>query len=134
MISLARGRCQDVLRAAAPLAIVAAVCGVLLRFPPAQNGFYPRCPVYESLHLRCPGCGSTRALAALLHGNFTEAIQLNGLTTLLVPIGAIYVLSWYFRFVRHDVDHWPQVPHVAIYAVLAVAILFTVARNLPLGQ
>ena len=132
MISIARGRFLEVLRAAAPLALVATGAGVLLCFPPAQNGFYPECPIYRSLHLLCPGCGATRSLAALLHGHVSEAIRLNALTTLLLPIAVVYGFGWYCRFVRREVDHWPQMPRAVIYATLAAAMMFTVVRNLPL--
>jgi hypothetical protein len=131
---MTRGLFAEIVRAAAPPLLVATATGVLLCFPPAENNFYPRCPIYESLHLQCPGCGSTRALAAMLHGNFNEAIHLNGLATLFLPIAAVAGFRWYYRFVRREVDHWPQVPRAAIYAAFAVAIMFTVVRNLPLGH
>ncbi len=134
MISRVRSRFSQILRAAAPLALVATIAGVLLLFPPAQNSFYPRCPIYESLHLQCPGCGATRALAAVLHGHFSEAMHLNGFATILLPIAVIGGVRWYCRFVRREVDHWPQMPRVALYATLAAAMMFTVVRNLPLGQ
>lgn len=134
MISLARGRFVEIVRAAAPLALVATGAGVLLGFPPAQDNFYPECPIYRSLHLQCPGCGATRAFAALLHGHFGEAMHLNGFTTVLLPIAVIGGVRWYCRFVRREVDHWPQMPRVVLYATLAAAVVFTVVRNLPLGQ
>jgi hypothetical protein len=134
MISPGRDSLSAILRAAAPLALVTMGAGVLLRFPPVQNGFYPQCPLYESLHLLCPGCGATRALAALANGRFNEAMRLNGLTTLLLPIAAIGGFRWYCRFVHREVDHWPQVSRVAIYAALAAAMIFTVVRNLPRGH
>lgn len=134
MISIARGRFSEVLRAAVPPVVVATGCGVLLRYPPTQNSFYLRCPIYESLHFQCPGCGATRALASLLHGDFNEAMHLNGLATLLLPIAAVGGFRWYCRFVRREVDHWPHVPRLALYAALAVAVMFTVVRNLPPDQ
>jgi hypothetical protein len=134
MISIARGRFWEVLLEAAPLVVVAMGCGILLRFPPAQNSFYPRCPLYELLHLQCPGCGTTRAVSALLRGHFNEAMQLNALTTLLLPIGAIWGFRWCCCFVRREVERWPQMPRAAIYAALAVAMMFTVVRNLPFGR
>jgi hypothetical protein len=134
MISIARGRFSEILRAGAPLVVVAIGCGVLVSFPPAQNSFYPRCPIYELLHLQCPGCGATRALAALLHGHFSEAMYLNGLTTVLLPIVVIGGVRWYCRYVRREAGHWPQPSSAAIYATLATAMIFAVARNLPLGQ
>jgi len=133
MISVARDRFFEVLRGGAPLVVAAIGCGVLLRFPPRQNSFYPKCPIYESLHLLCPGCGATRALAALLHGHFSEAMHLNGFATILLPIAVIGGVRWYCRFVRREVDHWPQIPRVALYSTLAAAMIFTVVRNLPLG-
>jgi hypothetical protein len=84
------GRIARALRAAAPPVVAALGAGVLLRFPPALSRFYPRCPVYEIFHLQCPGCGATRALAALLHGRFAEALHLNALFTLLLPFAVAY--------------------------------------------
>jgi hypothetical protein len=46
----------------------------------------------------------------------------------------VYGFGWYCRFVRREVDHWPQMPRAVIYATLAAAVMFTVVRNLPLGS
>ena len=137
MIWLIRdGRVAAIVRAAAPLAIAGVILGmvdgVLRRFPPSQNSFYPRCPIYEAFHLECPGCGATRALAALLQGRFDEAMHLNILAILLLPVVAAYGFYWYWRFVRRGVYRSLSVPQGALYAALAVASVFTVLRNLPL--
>ena len=122
-------------RAATPVAILALVAAVLLRFPPTQYTFYPRCPIYWLLHLQCPGCGTTRALAALLHGHFAEALRLNALTTLMLPPAAAYAVICYRRslraYLRSEAFHWPQLPSIGIYAALAAATIFAVLRNLP---
>ncbi len=64
-----RSRLAAILRTAAPVAALLVAVALLLRFPPAQYAFYPQCPIHHSLGLLCPGCGATRALAALLHGH-----------------------------------------------------------------
>jgi hypothetical protein len=128
-----RSRTAEIVRAAAPVAIIAVVAAVLLRFPPEQYSFYPQCPIYRYLHIRCPGCGTTRALAALLHGHLTEALRLNPLTTLLMPVLAIYAGLWYRRFLQHQSFRWPQLPSPAINALVAGAAIFTVIRNLNFG-
>ncbi|MBB5342228.1 DUF2752 domain-containing protein [Tunturibacter empetritectus] len=137
MIWLIRGgRVAAIVRTAAPLAIVGTVFGVvsrvLRRFPPTQNSFYPRCPIYEALHLKCPGCGATRALAALLQGRFDEAMHLNAFAMLLLSVAAAYGLYWYWRFVRRGIYRGPNVSQEALYVALAAASVFTVLRNLPL--
>ena len=116
------------------LLIAALGAGWLLRFPPGQYGFYPRCPVYAWTGLLCPGCGGTRALAALLRGQVGEAFGWNALVTvgalLAPPCWALYAAAarlWPHRISRATLDQWQQ-PVAAVG--LAVAMLFTLGRNL----
>ena len=120
-----RSRLALTVRAAAPIAFIAAT---LLRYPPDRYNFYPRCPVFLYLHLQCPGCGTTRALAALLHGHLREALHFNALTTLLVPLAIFYCA----RALRQNQIRWPHTGNKIIYAILTVTILFTIVRNLPI--
>ena len=130
-------RIANLSRAVVPLALIGLAATTLLVLPPAHYSFYPQCPIYDSLHLLCPGCGTTRALAALLRGHVKEALRLNALTTLLLPILIAYAISTYCRLLIHkDLNHqqmtWPRLPSGVLYAVAAIAIIFTIARNLPL--
>ena len=54
------------------------------------------CPFYQLTHLYCPGCGITRALRALLMGNFYQAFRYNNLIVLL-PLFLIYYLEEYLQ-------------------------------------
>jgi hypothetical protein len=119
-------------RALAPPAIVTFAATILLLFPPAQYSFYPQCPIFEYLHLECPGCGTTRALAALIHGRFVEALHFNALVILLLPVAAAYAIFCYYRFLQRRPQRWPQTPPIATYFACVVAVLFTIVRNLPL--
>src|SRR3954447_20165 len=74
--------------AVAKLLLIPAVfigLAVLYWFNPAQFGFYPRCALYETTGLLCPGCGSLRAIHQLLHGHLAAAFQLNALLVLGLP-------------------------------------------------
>jgi hypothetical protein len=119
-------------RAAAPLVLITLVVAVLLRFPPTKYSFYPPCPIYSLLHIECPGCGATRALAALLHGNVAEALHFNVLTTLMLLPATAYATICYRRYLRADPFRWPQLPPASIYAAFVVAVIFTIFRNLSL--
>jgi len=105
------------------------LCAVLLLYPPARTSFYPACPIHRYLHIDCPGCGATRALAALLHGRIVEALRLNALFVLLLPVVLAGVIESYRRALLPGGFSWPQPPVPAVYATLAVTIIFSVARN-----
>jgi Protein of unknown function (DUF2752) len=124
-------RIAIILRAAAPPAIALLAAATLLRLPPAQNDFYPRCPFHELFNLKCPGCGATRAVAALLHGDLIAALHWNALATLLLPLAAIYSVDCYRQLLRNKPLRWQQPPPSAIYAALAAAVVFAMIRNLP---
>src|SRR5215469_16601112 len=55
------------------------VAAMVYFFNPTSYGFYPVCQFHRLTGLNCPGCGATRALYALLHGNFSTALRDNAL-------------------------------------------------------
>ena len=103
------------------------VCAALAMWP---AGFFPACPIHLWFGIECPGCGATRALAALLHGRWMEAVRLNALFVLLLPCGVGFAAESYRRAMRAGEFRWPRVNSGGVYAVLAIAAVFTVARNL----
>jgi len=103
------------------------VCAALVIWP---AGFFPACPIHLWLGIECPGCGATRALAALLRGRWMEAMRLNALFVVLLPCGVGFAAVSYRRAMRAGEFGWPRVHEGGVYAVLAVAAAFTVARNL----
>jgi hypothetical protein len=120
---------------AAAFLLAAGTALLLLHFPPDQYRFYPRCPVYAYLHLQCPGCGATRALAALLHGRLAEAFHLNPLFVAgVLPAAALYAGVCLNHLARRAEFHWPRLPGPQrrwITAGLALAVAFAILRNLP---
>jgi hypothetical protein len=105
---------------------------VLAHFPPATSSFYPRCPVYFWLHLSCPGCGGTRALAALLHGRLLEAMQFNTAIVFFLPLALGFFALTYWRAMKPGPFAWPAVPDSWLTFSLVAMAIFTVVRNLPI--
>jgi hypothetical protein len=112
----------------AALAVAAAAC-VVRHFPPAGSRFYPRCPVFFWLHIYCPGCGGTRALAALLHGKLDEAMHWNAMVVLFLPFAAVFLALTYWRAMRTSTFLWPTIPNSLLQLFLVLIAIFTVARN-----
>ena len=90
------------------------------------------CPFYELTGLYCPGCGSGRALTALLHGHVREAPGHNPLLFLLgVPCGVLLARA-YLRFVFPGLGLRKTVlPVWTGYAALGLILAFWLLRNLP---
>ena len=64
--------------------IVAAV--IYGMFDPADHALFPKCPfLVLTGGLRCPGCGSQRAIHALLHLQFKDAFMYNPLVVISIP-------------------------------------------------
>jgi len=102
---------------------------VLYGFPPERYNFYPQCPVFRYLHVYCPGCGATRALAALLHARIAEALHYNALAVLLAPVLLAYFAIAYWKARRDEVFIWPRVPAMGLTALLVMSAAFGVLRN-----
>lgn len=121
----------------AGVAIVSALAALLRRFPPAQYSFYPQCPFHQATGLLCPGCGGTRALAALLHGDLRAAWQLNGLVVLLLPAVFAYFAAVWFRTRRGSLQGtagaWPVLPSPVTLLLIVACLVFTLVRNLHLA-
>ena len=118
------------LRANAIATILGVGAAVLYRFPPAQYGFYPHCPVFRYGHFYCPGCGLTRALAALLHGQFADAVHYNALAVVLIPCLLVYFTVTYWAAVKDNRFDWPVVPAWCVNLIVLGALLFGVFRNI----
>ena len=102
--------------------VAAVVVGALLLFffDPRTAGFYPPCPSFLLTGWQCPGCGTTRALHALVHGDVAAALRFNPFTMVLLALGVVKLLT-------------PPLPRAAILplavTVSVSALIFGVARN-----
>jgi hypothetical protein len=118
------------LRAKGVLALLCGTAALLFFFPPERYGFYPRCPIFALTHWECPGCGATRALAALLHGRIVEALHFNALFVLLAPLLFGYFAVTYIAAMRPGRFAWPRMPQPLLNSLLVLATVFAVTRNL----
>jgi len=106
---------------------------ILLRvFDPATSGIFPPCPIRYLTGLYCPGCGSLRAMHALLHGELARAWAMNPLMIVMLPIVTYGLVSAALLELRGNGLPEIMLPAKWIRAFCVVVVLYAVARNLPL--
>lgn len=122
---------MQIIRKILPCIAVGAIL-LLYFFFDARGGGFPRCPFLSVTGLHCPGCGSQRALSALLHGDFLAAIQLNILLVLFLPL-FLLVSFYYLRSLFGGWIHRPRLlySNTFVFSVLVLVLSFWVLRNLP---
>lgn len=113
--------------------LAAAVAGYVAVVNPDVPGHYPTCPFYALTGYYCPGCGSLRAIHALVHGEVGQAFGYNMLSMSMVPVLGYIWVSWLIRSLQGKPRKAP--PHPAwIWGLAAVIAVFWVVRNLPFGH
>lgn len=92
---------------------------LMVSTPDRAGSTLPPCPFHALTGLYCPGCGTTRALAAFSHGDFFAALAWNPLLLLIVP--SMLVFQWSDLPVRRWLG----------WGLLGAIVAFGIARNLP---
>ena len=121
--------------APAATAVGGAALVVFARFQQAHGrAVFPACPFHAATGLWCPGCGLTRGTLALLRGNVQQALGFNLLTP-FVLFALVYAWAqWAIpRVGGPAIPLLSRVPANLWKGVGAIALLFSVARNLPIG-
>ena len=117
------------------LVIVLAVAVLMLMafiyyaLDPSASSLFPRCAFLEFTGYKCPGCGSQRAVHALLHGDVVTAFRYNALLLIAIPwIGlCLYAES---RRTRNPQLYVRLNAPLLIWLFLAMVLIWWVLRNI----
>jgi hypothetical protein len=118
---------------------VKALCGalfvviaslILLFVNPLEQLAWLRCPVNLTTGLYCPGCGSLRAIHALLNGDLLSALSYNLLTVAVLPVLLVVGIQSLLRALQGR-SSTIQVRPLVAWSVFGIVIVFTILRNLP---
>ena len=126
MMSASRGR---ILVASIIVAAAIIAAAIYFTFDPEQPGsFFPRCMFLTITGYKCPGCGSQRAIHALLHADIATALKHNAALLIFIPAIAAYAVAEWQR------KAWPgfyaTITRPAIVgAIFTLIVAWWVLRN-----
>ena len=103
----------------------------LFIFEPGKSGFFPVCPFRTLTGFACPGCGSTRGLHRLLHGDVVAAFQFNPLFVLSIPFLLFALVHYTNAALRGLPVKGNQLNARYIWTLFVVVLSFWVFRNTP---
>lgn len=105
---------------------------VLFVFDPEKIHFFPQCPFRMMTGgWLCPGCGSQRAMHALLHGEVARAFGFNALLVLSLPFVIVGVwMEWFGGKGKYpDEQRW-LFGQGAAKMWLLIVVIWWISRNL----
>lgn len=102
---------------------------IFFAFNPEENPIFPKCPFLVLTGLKCPGCGSQRAIHSMLHLDFAAAFKYNALLVAMLPIIVIYIYSEVRR--KKDPERYAKLNKVTYMLIIfATFILWWILRNI----
>ena len=87
------------------------------------------CAVHELFHVYCPGCGGTRALFELFHGNIIGSLYCNPAVFLGMILILYYEIGAIITIIKNNGKCYYYQKGLLIYGYLIIIMLFTVVRD-----
>lgn len=122
---------RKALIAALLAAALPALAAVYYFVDPASSVWVPKCPFRLLTGLDCPACGTQRALHAVLHGAWAEAMACNPFLVISLPYLALVVFTTLRRPGGKSALRYVQHP-VTVRIYLAAIVAWWILRNTPL--
>lgn len=114
------------------LVFAAAALALMYRFFPLPfSKLMLPCLVNSTLGIYCPGCGGTRAAAALLHGKFAASFICHPLVLYTAVTGGWFLISQSIeRILRHRFKIGMKYRDLYIWAALGIVIVNFIVKNI----
>lgn len=89
---------------------------------------FGQCLFAKALHLYCPGCGGTRAVASLLRFDFLTSLRYNPLVLMFVSLFVYYDIKAVINIIKGK-DKVLGLNAKLLFVILAVVLAFFILRN-----
>lgn len=110
------------------MAVAAIAAAIYFAFDPMESPWMPKCMLHALTGLDCPGCGSQRAIHALLHGDIGAALRANALLVASIPF---LLLMLYAELFRNRVPRLFRLIYrpLSVWIMLIVIVGWGIIRN-----
>ena len=98
------------------------------KFDPEET-FFPKCPFFWATGLKCPGCGSQRALHQLLNFHVGAAFRYNACLVLFIPLLLFLIVAEVFRGRYPRLYRASRNPYLS-WTILVLILLWWILRNI----
>lgn len=96
---------------------------------PSTSDAFPRCSFLSLTGYKCPGCGSQRAVHALLNGDVAGAFRYNALLMIAVPWMGLCLFAE-SRRTRNPRLYARLNPELLMWLLLAAVLIWWILRNI----
>lgn len=121
-------------RLAGPAGVTAALAVATLTVAtlnPHTTRMSTGCLMLQATGWYCPGCGGTRAVYDISHGDFVSATKMNPLVTYVIVPLSILALAYWGLHAAGVIKRKLALPLWLVWVAVGVMVAFTVVRNLP---
>jgi len=114
----------------AGFALAGVTAGLVFYFcDPVRVPIFPPCLFHRMTGLDCPGCGATRAIHHLLHGEVMTALHFNAFLILSLPLFAGLAAFYSWRNLRGQSA--PEIRLRWVLSYFTAFVAFGILRELP---
>lgn len=111
------------------IAALVVVGFIYFALDPSESDLFPRCVFLSLTGYKCPGCGSQRAIHALLHGDVAAAFGYNALMLVSIPWIALCLYAEAQRTRNPRLYVRLNAP-LLIWLFLAMVLIWWLLRNI----
>ncbi|MCJ8332398.1 MAG: DUF2752 domain-containing protein [Lentisphaeria bacterium] len=88
--------------------------------------------MYDTTGIFCAGCGATRSVHAIAHGNFAQAAAYNLLTILVfIPATLLWIVDLSAVLIKGEsIVPWKKLPMWIVWVFLSLLMLYSILRNM----
>ncbi len=104
---------------------------LLFCLPPTEGSYYPGCMFHRLTGWHCPGCGMTRCLYHLLHGDLGKAVGDNILLLVAIPFLVYWGLRTWVALITGRSLRTGRIPTWLTSTLVGAVLVFWVVRNIP---